>query len=134
MPLEGLTTSYCLRAPANYETLRLLTTPFGPHTGYQDLCRLYATLEVLDTQSRLTARINGQREELQELAGPDITPAQAVLRVRATHSPGRSWETLDFTLALEKGAAELPDPGGIHPQPRPSWHPRTHAPLPTGCA
>ncbi|MFD7127317.1 MULTISPECIES: Z1 domain-containing protein [Streptomyces] len=102
LPLEGLTTSYCLRAPANYETLRLLTTPFGPHTGYQDLCRLYATLEVLDTQHRLTARINGQREELQELAGLDITPAQAVLRVRATHSPGRSWETLDFTLVLER--------------------------------
>ncbi|SFF65888.1 Z1 domain-containing protein [Streptomyces mirabilis] len=102
LPLEGLTTSYCLRAPANYETLRLLTTPFGPHTGYQDLCRLYATLEVLDTQHRLTARINGQRKELQELASLDITPAQAVLHVRATHSPGRSWETLDFTLALER--------------------------------
>ncbi|MFB6830716.1 SAV_2336 N-terminal domain-related protein [Streptomyces hydrogenans] len=100
--LEGLTTSYCLRAPANYETLRLLTTQFGPHTGYQDLCRLYATPEVLDNQNRLTAMINEQRKELQELAVLDITPAQAVLRVLATHSPGKSWETLDFTLALER--------------------------------
>lgn len=50
----------------------------------------------------LTATIDGQRKELQELAGLDITPAQAVLQVRATHSPGRSWETLDFTLARER--------------------------------
>ncbi len=115
-----------LLSPVNYETLRLLTTPFGPHTGYQDLCRLYVTLEVLDTQHRLTARIDGQRKESAGagrsrhhplprpscVSGPRIRPAGRG-RPWTSHWPSRgvrqNFRTLEaFIRGL--GRAGTPDP------------------------
>ncbi|MGX5211104.1 SAV_2336 N-terminal domain-related protein [Streptomyces violaceus] len=116
--LEGLTVSYCLRSSSPYETLRQLTVSLGYRTGYEDLCRLYATHEVLDAQERLTAMIDEQRQEISGMAELGIPPREAAMRFRladVSHSvladdpplvrkemenlSGKSWETSRFTLA-----------------------------------
>ncbi|MFF5965295.1 SAV_2336 N-terminal domain-related protein [Streptomyces collinus] len=45
--LEGLTVGYYLRATGKPETLLQLSSAFGYRTGYEDVCRLYVTPEVL---------------------------------------------------------------------------------------
>ncbi|MFE9025480.1 SAV_2336 N-terminal domain-related protein [Streptomyces iakyrus] len=45
--LEGLTVGYYLRATGTPDTLLQLGSAFGYRTGYEDVCRLYVTPEVL---------------------------------------------------------------------------------------
>lgn len=116
--LEDLTVSYCLRSSSTYETLRQLTVSLGYRTGYEDLCRLYATHEVLEAQERLTAIIDEQRQEISGMAELGVPPREAALWLRpadVSHSvladdpplvrkeieslSGKSWETSRFTLA-----------------------------------
>ncbi|WP_432104192.1 SAV_2336 N-terminal domain-related protein [Streptomyces sp. bgisy091] len=92
--LEGLTVGYFLRSSSPHEPLHQLSMSPGNRTGYEDLCRLYATPEVLDAHERLTAVIDAQREEIEDLVERGAGPAQAVLptsREMASFS-GTSWE------------------------------------------
>ena len=47
LTLEGLTTSYFLRASKMYDTLMQMGRWFGYRPGYLDLCRLYTTSELI---------------------------------------------------------------------------------------
>ena len=46
--LEGLSTSYFLRSTKMYDTLMQMGRWFGYREGYQDLCKLFTTHEMMD--------------------------------------------------------------------------------------
>ncbi|MCX5114726.1 Z1 domain-containing protein [Streptomyces sp. NBC_00378] len=119
--LEGLTISYCLRSSSTYDTLSQFTLSLARRTAYADLCRLYASREVLEAQELLTAMLDDQRQEIGGMAELGISPRDVALQLHPArvlrsasadddlpsagaepqNLSGTSWETLRFTLAPE---------------------------------
>ncbi len=54
LTLEGLCTSYYLRASTMYDTLMQMGRWFGYRPGYLDLCRLYTTKEIIEAFRHIT--------------------------------------------------------------------------------
>jgi hypothetical protein len=72
LTLEGLTTSYFLRASKMYDTLMQMGRWFGYRPGYIDLCRLYTTSELIDWFRHIADAAEELREEFDVMAATGV--------------------------------------------------------------
>ncbi|WP_176155096.1 Z1 domain-containing protein [Burkholderia vietnamiensis] len=83
LTLEGLCTSYFLRASRMYDTLMQMGRWFGYRPGYLDVCRLYTTGELVDWFEHITDAAEELREEFDEMVSSGGTPRDFGLRVKS---------------------------------------------------
>jgi len=83
LTLEGLSTSYFLRAWRMYDTLMQMGRWFGYRPGYLDLCRLYTSNELVDWFTHITESGEELREEFDLMAESGATPKDYGLKVRS---------------------------------------------------
>lgn len=87
LTLEGLSTSYYLRASKMYDTLMQMGRWFGYRPGYLDVCRLYTTDELVGWYQHITVASEELRKEFDYMANISATPEEFGLKVR-THPSG----------------------------------------------
>lgn len=87
LTLEGLTTSYYLRASRMYDTLMQMGRWFGYRDGYTDLCRIFTTEELISWYRQIAGATIELREEINYMALIHKTPEEFGLKVR--NHPGR---------------------------------------------
>lgn len=83
LTLEGLCTSYFLRASRMYDTLMQMGRWFGYRPGYLDVCRLYTTSDLVDWFCHITDAAEELREEFDMMAESGGTPRDYGLKVQA---------------------------------------------------
>jgi hypothetical protein len=83
LTLEGLTTSYFLRASKMYDTLMQMGRWFGYRPGYLDLCRLYTTSELIDWFGHIADASEELRRDFDLMADGGSTPMEYGLRVQS---------------------------------------------------
>jgi hypothetical protein len=83
LTLEGLTTSYYLRASKMYDTLMQMGRWFGFRPGYLDVCRLYTTDQLVRWYVRITAASERLYKEFELMAALGKTPSEFGLRVQS---------------------------------------------------
>ncbi|MFJ5861797.1 Z1 domain-containing protein [Pseudarthrobacter sp. NPDC092439] len=82
LTLEGLTTSYYLRASRMYDTLMQMGRWFGYRPGYLDLCRIFTTSQLVTWYERITNATAKLYREFDIMAQLNKTPKQFGLRVQ----------------------------------------------------
>lgn len=83
LTLEGLTTSYFLRASKMYDTLMQMGRWFGYRPGYLDLCRLYTTSELIEWFGHIADASEELRRDFDLMAQSGSTPMEYGLRVQS---------------------------------------------------
>jgi hypothetical protein len=83
LTLEGLCTSYFLRASKMYDTLMQMGRWFGYRPGYLDLCRLYTTLELSEWFGHIADAAEELQEEFDLMAANGSTPRDYGLKVQS---------------------------------------------------
>ena len=83
LTLEGLTTSYFLRASKMYDTLMQMGRWFGYRPGYLDLCRLYTTDDLVEWFEHIGNASEELREEFDYMAASGSTPREYGLKVQS---------------------------------------------------
>lgn len=83
LTLEGLTTSYFLRASKMYDTLMQMGRWFGYRPGYIDLCRLYTTDDLVEWFEHIGNASEELREEFDYMAASGATPRDYGLKVQS---------------------------------------------------
>jgi hypothetical protein len=83
LTLEGLTTSYFLRASKMYDTLMQMGRWFGYRPGYLDLCRLYTTSELIGWFAHIAEASEELRRDFDLMAQSGSTPMEYGLRVQS---------------------------------------------------
>jgi hypothetical protein len=83
LTLEGLCTSYFLRASRMYDTLMQMGRWFGYRPGYLDVCRLYTTEELAEWFAHITDAAEELREEFDLMAASGSTPREYGLKVQS---------------------------------------------------
>lgn len=86
LTLEGLTTSYYLRASKMYDTLMQMGRWFGYRPGYVDLCRIFTSDELIRWYKHITIASEEVRRDFDYMFLLKKTPREFGLKVR-TH-PG----------------------------------------------
>jgi hypothetical protein len=86
LTLEGLTTSYYLRASKMYDTLMQMGRWFGYRPGYADLCRLFTCNDLVEWFKHITIASEEMRSQFDYMFHLNETPRNYGLKVR-TH-PG----------------------------------------------
>jgi len=84
LTLEGLTVSYYLRWANTYDSLLQMGRWFGYRPGFEDLCRLYTTTEVVAAYVEVTSAADELRREVEEMSTLGLTPREFGLKVRAS--------------------------------------------------
>ncbi|MFZ3570477.1 Z1 domain-containing protein [Streptomyces sp. BH097] len=84
LTLEGLSVSYYLRFAKTYDTLLQMGRWFGYRPGYEDLCRLYTTSQLVGAYEEITAATDELRRDIEEMAAIGFTPRQFGLKVRTS--------------------------------------------------
>lgn len=83
LTLEGLCVSFFLRASQQYDTQLQMGRWFGYRHGYDDLPRLWTTLD-LQTSFRALAKIEEEiRDDIARYCDQGVTPLEFAVRVRA---------------------------------------------------
>ena len=82
LTLEGLSISYYMRASKAYDTLTQMGRWFGYRKGYEDLCRVYTSSDILDYFQKVSIAEKELREMLGDMARKGETPKQFQIRVR----------------------------------------------------
>jgi hypothetical protein len=85
LTLEGLSTSYFLRASTFYDTLMQMGRWFGYRPGYLDLCRLYTTPTLAEWFGHIAVATEELRGELFDMEQRKASPKDYGLKVQ-THS------------------------------------------------
>ena len=85
LTLEGLSTSYFLRASTFYDTLMQMGRWFGYRPDYLDLCRLYTTPTLAEWFGHIAVATEELRSELFDMEQRGATPKDYGLKVQ-THS------------------------------------------------
>lgn len=83
LTLEGLCTSYFLRASRMYDTLMQMGRWFGYRPGYLDLCRLYTTSDLVDWFGHIADASEELREEFDFMQASGGTPRDYGLKVQS---------------------------------------------------
>ncbi len=83
LTLEGLCTSYFLRASRMYDTLMQMGRWFGYRPGYLDLCRLYTTPDLVDWYRHIADASEELREEFDLMQAGGGTPRDYGLKVQS---------------------------------------------------
>jgi hypothetical protein len=81
LTLEGLCTSYFLRASRMYDTLMQMGRWFGYRPGYLDLCRLYTTGDLIEWFEHIADASEELRDEFDTMVGSGGTPRDYGLKV-----------------------------------------------------
>jgi len=79
--LEGLSVSYFLRNTKFYDTLMQMARWFGYRSGYQDLCRIYMTLDMMDYFTYIYEATKELFDSFIEMADQKKTPYEFGLAV-----------------------------------------------------
>jgi hypothetical protein len=114
LTLEGLSTSYFYRNSQMYDTLLQMGRWFGYRLGYEDLCRLWMTLEAADWYSHISEAANELRADVKRMMRRKMTPIDFGLRVRAhpdtllvtAQNKMRLGETIEIDISLSEGYQE----------------------------
>lgn len=83
LTLEGLCTSYFLRASRMYDTLMQMGRWFGYRPGYLDLCRLYTSPDLVRWFEHISDAAAELREEFDLMANSGATPREFGLKVKS---------------------------------------------------
>ncbi len=83
LTLEGLCTSYFLRASTMYDTLMQMGRWFGYRPGYLDLTRLYTTSDLTEWFGHIADASEELREEFELMAASGATPREYGLKVQS---------------------------------------------------
>jgi hypothetical protein len=83
LTLEGLCTSYFLRASKMYDTLMQMGRWFGYRPGYLDLCRLYTSTDLVRWFEHISDAAAELREEFDLMANSGATPRDFGLKVQS---------------------------------------------------
>ena len=83
LTLEGLCTSYFLRASKMYDTLMQMGRWFGYRPGYLDLCRLYTSADLVRWFEHISDAATELREEFDLMANAGATPRDFGLKVQS---------------------------------------------------
>lgn len=83
LTLEGLCTSYFLRATQMYDTLMQMGRWFGYRPGYLDLCRLYTTSDLISWFGHIADAAEELRSEFDIMESSGSTPRQYGLKVQS---------------------------------------------------
>lgn len=83
LTLEGLCTSYFLRASRMYDTLMQMGRWFGYRPGYLDLCRLYTTADLIEWFGHIADACEELREEFDMMQASGGTPKDYGLKVQS---------------------------------------------------
>lgn len=83
LTLEGLCTSYFLRASKMYDTLMQMGRWFGYRPGYLDLCRLYTSSDLVKWFQHISDAATELREEFDLMANSGATPREFGLKVQS---------------------------------------------------
>jgi len=83
LTLEGLCSSYFVRAASAYDTLLQMGRWFGYRRGYEDLCRIWMTNELRDWFADLSMVEAEIREEIAVYDAEGLTPAELAVRIRS---------------------------------------------------
>jgi hypothetical protein len=81
LTLEGLSLSYFLRLPKQYDSLLQMGRWFGYRRGYADLCRLYTTPDMEDWFRHVATANKELRTQFAHMQITDATPKDYGLRV-----------------------------------------------------
>lgn len=87
LTLDGLSVSYYLRSARMYDTLMQMGRWFGYRDGYDDLCRMYTTDELIEWYRHIALANRELRNEFDYMEAIGSTPETFGLRVRS--HPGR---------------------------------------------
>lgn len=85
LTLEGLTISYVLRNVGAADTLLQIGRWFGYRPGYEFLCRIHATEEMISHFKEVSESVEELRHDLIRMEKLNLTPSEFGLKVR--HSP-----------------------------------------------
>ena len=83
LTLEGLVTSYFLRASKMYDTLMQMGRWFGYRDGYIDLCRLYTTGDLIEWFEHITDAAEELRSEFDYMEQTGSSPREYGLKVKS---------------------------------------------------
>ncbi|MGA8670161.1 MAG: Z1 domain-containing protein, partial [Terracidiphilus sp.] len=83
LTLEGLSTSYFFRFTKMYDSLLQMGRWFGYRDGYEDLCRIWLTDDVVDWYTHITSATAELRQELRKMRDQGRKPIDFGLKVRA---------------------------------------------------
>jgi hypothetical protein len=83
LTLEGLSISYFFRFTKMYDSLLQMGRWFGYRDGYEDLCRIWLTDEVVDWYTHITSATAELRQELRKMRDQGRKPIDFGLKVRA---------------------------------------------------
>ncbi|MCF8002985.1 MAG: Z1 domain-containing protein [Chromatiaceae bacterium] len=83
LTLEGLCTSYFLRASTMYDTLMQMGRWFGYRPGYLDLTRLYTTSDLTEWFGHIADASEELREEFELMAASGATPREYGLKIQS---------------------------------------------------
>ena len=83
LTLEGLCVSYFVRTSKMYDTLMQMGRWFGYRPGYNDLCRLYTTLDLIEWFGHIADASEELREEFDLMAESGATPREYGLKVQS---------------------------------------------------
>jgi hypothetical protein len=116
LTLEGLCESYFFRNSQMYDTLLQMGRWFGYRDGYEDLCRVWLTIEAQHWYSHIVIATVELREELRRMRNMNMTPADFGLKVRA-HPDGlivtarnkmRTAKTIEKVISVSNQYLETP--------------------------
>lgn len=82
LTLEGLSSSYFVRAASTYDTLLQMGRWFGYRIGYEDLCRIWMTDGLASWFRDLSLVESEMRQEIRRFEFEQVTPAQVGVRIR----------------------------------------------------
>lgn len=100
LTLDGLSVSYYLRASRMYDTLMQMGRWFGYRDGYNDLCRIFTTPELVDWYRHIALASRELKNEFDYMSTTGSSPEKFGLKVR--NHPGR----LAITSAGKSRATE----------------------------
>ncbi len=100
LTLEGLMTSYYLRASKQYDTLLQMGRWFGYRQGYEDLTRIHTTEQIWEFFEHLALVEEELRSEIYRYEEEEKTPVQLAIAIR-------DHRNLNVTARNKMGAAKL---------------------------
>lgn len=111
LTLEGLMTSYFLRASKMYDTLMQMGRWFGYRPRYLDLCRLYTTDDLTEWFSQIAIASEELREEFDIMVAKNQRPHEYGLKVQShpgllVTSPLKMRAAKEFKLSFSGDTSE----------------------------
>ena len=82
LTLEGLSVSYVLRNVGAADTLLQMGRWFGYRTGFENLCRIHATAQLIGDFSEVSESVEELRIDFERMEALDKTPFEFGLKVR----------------------------------------------------